>query len=260
VILFAPRADQAYTTAIGFIIGSILTVALAATLLFAVFPNVETFVTFSVIIGFVLVPVGTALALQWQPAIFTGIVTVLIPLMAPTNPMSYDPQQYYNLAMGVVVGAGAAAFSFRLLPPLSPAYRARRLLALALRDLRRLATGPLPDTPQEWQQRMLARMAALPDQAQPVQRSWQVATLSVGTKIIQLRHLCHGFGPSPDLWTALEAVSRGDGALATAKLNAIDAALSSRTDDAALRARGLILAISDALTQHAAYFDAGAAA
>ena len=32
VILFAPRADQAYTTAIGFLIGSILTVAIAATI------------------------------------------------------------------------------------------------------------------------------------------------------------------------------------------------------------------------------------
>jgi uncharacterized membrane protein YccC len=260
VILFAPRADQAYTTAVGFIIGSVLTVALAATLLFAVLPNIETFVTFGLIMWFVLVPVGTALALQWQPAVFTGIVTVLIPLLAPTNPMSYDPQQYYNLAMGVVVGAGAGAFSFRLLPPLSPAYRARRLLALALRDLRRLATAPLPDTTEHWEQRMYARLALLPDEAQPVQRAWQVATLSVGVKIIQLRHLCHRLGLSSDLWAALEAVSRGDGALATAKLAEIDATLTSRSNEEALRARGLILAISDALTQHAAYFDAGAPA
>src|SRR6516165_3463873 len=35
VTLFAPRADQAYTTAIGFMIGSIFTVAIAATLNFA---------------------------------------------------------------------------------------------------------------------------------------------------------------------------------------------------------------------------------
>ena len=51
-ILFAPRADQAYTTAIGFMIGSVLTVAIAATLHFAVLPNVETFAGFSLIIGF----------------------------------------------------------------------------------------------------------------------------------------------------------------------------------------------------------------
>ena len=258
VILFAPRADQAYTTAIDFMIGSVLTVAVVATLLFAALPNVETFVSFSLIIGLVLVPVGTVLALQWRPAIFTGMVTVFIPLLAPTNPMSYDPQQYYNTAMTIVVGAGAAAFSFRLLPPLSPATRARRLLALALRDLRRRAMGPLPDTPHDWEQRMYARFALLPDAAQPVQRSRLAAALSVGMNIIQLRHLRHRLGLSPDLEAAFEAVARGDLATATAKLAAVDAALTSRPGEEALRARGLILAISDALTQHAAYFDAGA--
>src|SRR5262252_4387428 len=64
-ILLAPRADQAYSAAIGFMIGSIVAVAVVAILLFAALPNVETFATFSLIIGLVLVPVGTALALQW---------------------------------------------------------------------------------------------------------------------------------------------------------------------------------------------------
>jgi uncharacterized membrane protein YccC len=258
VILFAPRAEQAYTIAIGFMIGSLLTVAVVATLLFAVLLNIETFAGFGLIIGFVLVPVGTALARQWQPAIFTGMVTVFIPLLAPTNPMSYDPQQYYNTAMTIVAGAGAATFSFRLLPPLSPAYRARRLLALTLRDLRRLVTGPLPGTPQDWEQRMYARFALLPDEAQPLQRAWLMAAYSVGAKTIRLRHLCHRFSLSPDLEAALQAVARGDGATATAKLAAVDAALTSRPGEAALRARGLILAISYALAQHAAYFNAGA--
>ena len=85
VILFAPRADQAYDTAMGFMIGSILTACITATLKFAVLPNVETFAGFSLIIGFVLVPVGAFLALQWQPAIFTGMVTPFVPLLAPAN-------------------------------------------------------------------------------------------------------------------------------------------------------------------------------
>src|SRR5262249_46832714 len=95
-ILFAPRADQAYAAAIGFLIGSILMVAVAAIVKFAVLPNVETFVGFGLIAGVVLVPVGAFLALQWQPAIFTGMVTAFIPLLAPSNPMSYDTQQFYN--------------------------------------------------------------------------------------------------------------------------------------------------------------------
>ena len=144
MILFSARAEQAYSIAMGFMIGAFWPLALVATLLFAVLPNIETFAGFSLIIGFVLVPLGTVFALQWQPAIFTGMVTVLVPLLAPTNPMSYDQQQYYNTALTIIAGAGAAAISFRLMPPLSPAYRARRLLALTLRDLRRLATGPIP--------------------------------------------------------------------------------------------------------------------
>ena len=258
VILFSARAEHAYGIAIGFIIGTLLAVALVATLLFAVLPNIETFAGFSLIIGFVLVPVGTVFALQWQPAIFTGMVTVFVPLLAPANPMSYDQQQYYNTALTIVAGAGAAAISFRLLPPLSPAYRARRLLASTLRDLRRLATGPLPATPRNWEQRMYARFALLPDQAEPLQRSWLTAALSAGSKIIELRHLCGGAGLSLDLGAALEAVARGNSATASAKLADIDAALSSHPGDAALRARGLILAISEALTEHTRYFDTGA--
>jgi uncharacterized membrane protein YccC len=184
VSLFAPRADQAYTTAIGFLIGSILTVAIAATIKFAVLPKVETFVGFSLIIGFVLVPVGAFLALQWQPAIFTGMVTAFVPLLAPTNQMSYDTQQFYNAAIAIVVGVGAAAFSFRLLPPLSAAFRTRRLLTFTLRDLRRLATDPTPDTSNAWEGRMYGRLSVLPDQEQPLQRSALMAAVSVGTQII----------------------------------------------------------------------------
>ncbi len=258
VTLFAARADQAYTTAIGFLIGSILTVAITATLKFAVLPNVETFAGFSLIIGLALVPVGAFLALQWQPAIFTGIVTPFVPMLAPTNPMSYDTQQFYNSALAIVAGVGAGAFSFRLLPPLSPTFRTRRLLALTLRDLRCLATGPIPDTPKDWEDHVYGRFAALPDQAQPLQRSQLMAAFSLGTEIIQLRRICRRFDLGPGPYAALEAFARGDCAMATEKLAELDAALASRPGAAELRARGLILAISGTLTQHSAYFDAGA--
>jgi uncharacterized membrane protein YccC len=260
VILFAPRAEQAYAIGIGFMIGSVLTVVIVATLLFAALPNVETFATFSLIIGLVLVPVGTVFALQWQPAIFTGMITVFFPLLAPTNPMSYDPQQYYNAALAIVPGVGVAVLSFRLLPPLSPAYRTRRLLALTLRDLRRLATGPIPRTPDDWEGRMYGRFAALPDQAQPLQRSQLMATFSVGSEIIQLRHIASRLELESALDSALDALAQGESAIAVERLASVDQMLASRpgTAPAVLRARGLILAISASLTQHAACFDAGA--
>jgi hypothetical protein len=83
-----------------------------------------------------------------------------------------------------------------------------------------------------------------------------LAAFSVGTDIIQLRHICRRFDLGSHLDAALEAFARGSCATATARLADVDRALASRFG--ALRARGLVLAISEALTQHAAYFDAGA--
>jgi len=163
--------------------------------------------------------------------------------------------QFYNAALAIVAGLCAAALSFRLMPPLSPVFRTRRLLALTLRDLRRLATGPIPHTPDDWEDRMYGRLSVLPDAAEPLQRSQLLAALSLGTEIIQLRRMDLG----SELDEALEAVASGDSAIATARLARLEQALAARPGAAALRARGLILAISDALTQHAAYFDAGAA-
>jgi uncharacterized membrane protein YccC len=160
--------------------------------------------------------------------------------------------------LAIVAGVGAAALSFRLVPPLSPAFRTRRLLALTLRDLRRLAVGPIPRTPDDWQSRMYGRLAVLPDAAEPLQRSQLVAALSVGNEIIQLRNIARRLDLGPELDAALEALARGDSAIATARLARFDDALAGRPGATALRARGSILAMSEALTQHAAYFDAGA--
>jgi hypothetical protein len=85
-----------------------------------------------------------------------------------------------------------------------------------------------------------------------------MAAFSVGTEIIQLRHTCHRLDLSADLDGALDAVGRGNCAMATAKIAALDAALTSSSNTAALRARSHVLALSQALTQHSSYFEAGA--
>src|SRR6266481_2968416 len=147
VILFSPRADQAYTTTMSFMIGTGLTAALAAVVKFAVLPGVTTFAGFNLAIGLVLVPAGALMVQSWQTPMFTAMAGNFVPLLAPANQMSYDTQQFYNAALAIVAGVGAGALSFRLLPPLSPALRTRRLLALSLRDMRRLAAGAIRWTP-----------------------------------------------------------------------------------------------------------------
>ena len=58
VILFAPRADEAYTRAVSFMVGNSLAAVGAAIIAFAVLPKVETFAGFSIVIGAYLIPVG----------------------------------------------------------------------------------------------------------------------------------------------------------------------------------------------------------
>jgi uncharacterized membrane protein YccC len=260
VILLSPRADQAYAAAMSFTAGIVLANVFAAIITFAVLPNTETFAAFSLAIGLVMVPAGALIAQPWQTAMFTALAAFgFLSLVAPANPMRYDQQEFYNSALAIVAGASAGALSFRLLPPLSPAFRTRRLMALTLRDLRRLATGPIPRTPDDWEGRVYGRLSVLPDAAEPLQRSLLLAALSMGTDIIQLRRIARRLDLGSDLDAALDSVARGDCGIATARLARLDQALAALPGAAALRARGLILAISEALTQHSAYFDAGAA-
>ena len=163
VILLALRADHAYDAAIVYMLGTGLAVAFAALVKFAVLPQVVTYFGFSLIIGLYLVPTGALIAQPRHPALFTAMAANFVPLLAPTNEMNYDTEQFYNGALAIVAGLTAATLSFRLIPPLSPAFRSRRLLALTLRDLRRLAMGPIPRTPADWQGHIYGRLSALPD-------------------------------------------------------------------------------------------------
>ena len=260
VILFAQRADQAYATVISFMVGVALSAVFAAIVEFAVLPGVATFAGFSLAIGLVLVPAGALMAQPWQTVMFVGLTANFIPLLAPANQMSYDTQQFYNGALAIVAGVGVAALVFRLLPPLSPALRSRRLLALTLRDLRRLTSGPIPRTANEWQGRVYSRLSVLPEQAEPVQRAQLMAALSVGTEIIRLRRIAHRFDRDVELDAALHAVAKGDSSAAVERLTRLDQSVAALPNTrpgarARLRARSSILAMSEALVQHAAYFD-----
>jgi uncharacterized membrane protein YccC len=264
VILFSPTADQAYANAKTRLLGICLTAALAAIFKFAVLPGSETFVGLAISIGLVLIPAGALSALSWQAAIFGSIASWFVPLVTPANPITYDTLQFYNSALAIVAGAGAAALAFRLLPPLSPGLRTHRLLAFSLRDLRRLTTGPIPWTANEWEGRVYSRLSELPEQAEPLQRAQLLAALAVGTEIIRLRRVARRFELQPELDAALDALAGGDSSAAIERLGGLDqmlAALSISRPGARirLRARGSILAMSEALAQHAAYFDSGAA-
>jgi uncharacterized membrane protein YccC len=264
VILLAPRADQAYAAGIAFLLGTLLNVVLTATIAFAVLPGsgAETFAAFSLVIGLCLVPIGALLVQArqpWQIGMFTAMTMTFMPLLAPTNRMVYDTVQFYNGTVAIVAGIGVALLSFRLLPPLSPPYRTRRLLALTLRDLRRLASGR---TYRDWFGHIGGRLVTIPDTATPLQRARLLAALSVGSEIISLRHIVHRLSLDADLDPVLAAMAQGDTASATAHLAGLDAALAAQAAtgadmQAVLRARGSIRVVSETLAVHAPYFEAG---
>src|SRR6202051_2794689 len=262
VILFAQRADQAYATVMSFMVGVALSAVFAAIVEFAVLPGGAAFAGFSLAIGLVLVPAGTLMVQPWQTVIFVAMTANFIPLLAPANQMSYDTQQFYNAALAIVAGVGVAALAFRLLPPLSPALRTRRLLALTLRDLRRLPTGRIPQNSDNWESRIYSRLSALPEHAEPLQRAQLMAALSVGTEIIRLRRVAHRFDLQVEIDAALDAVAKGNSSAAAERLARLDQRLAALPNTgpgarARLRARSNILAMSEALGQHAAYFDSG---
>jgi hypothetical protein len=93
-----------------------------------------------------------------------------------------------------------------------------------------------------------------------LQRSQLMAAFSVGSMMIQLRHIASRLELDTALDSALEALAQGQSAIAVERLASVEKMLASRPGaaSAVLRARGLILAVSAALTPHAAYFDAGA--
>jgi uncharacterized membrane protein YccC len=268
VLLLSPKGDLAYGGSLAFALGTAGAVVCAAAIKFAVLPALQTFPAFCVALGLFFLPAGFAVAVSRQPmvsAVLTAMAFNFNPLLAPTNEMNYDTTQYYNSALAIVVGCGVAPLAFWLLPPLSPALRVRRLLALTSRDLRRLAIAPVLPTPDYWESRIYSRLTALPDQATPLQRAQLLAALSVGTEIIGLRQMATHLGTIAELDAGLNEIALGHSTEAIAKLRQFDERLASTRETGteatmALRERGRILVISEALAEHGAYFDAGAPA
>lgn len=257
VILHAPRAHQAYAAAISFAAGCFLAVVFAAIIAFAVLPGLKGFAAFCIALSLYLVPVGALSAQPWQRSMFVAMASYFSAFLGAANQMTYDTLHFYNVALGIVAGAGAAAMSFRLLPPLSPAFRARRLQMLTLHDLRRLAMGR---TFSDWEGHIHDRLSAMPQEATPLQRAEVLAAMSLGTEIIRLRPIAGQFGLGARLEVPLSAVAQGRIAAAIGHFIRLDEALESYANShpEAMRVRGSMIAISEVLTQHADYFDSGA--
>jgi len=256
-ILFSPRNDDAYDAVLGFAIGTMLAAGVAGIVNFAVLPAFTGFLGFAFVIAAVLTPLGALSATSWWKSGFIGMATNFIPLLGPSNLPSYDIAGFLNGALAILAGTVVAALAIRLVPPLSPAYRTRRLLDRVRRDLRRIAAGRRRPDRGAWTATVSQLLGALPAQATALQRAQLIAALSVGDAVIYLRRphaSLDALGERKTLDAALNALARGDVASVRANLARFETAHREESRIDIVRCRVAAMVIADALGRHEAFF------
>ena len=256
VLLLAPQQERSARAALGFGLGTVFAAVLAAIMDFALLPNHETFLYLAGIMALVLVPLA---ALSTVPALAPYLVAAtmnFVPLLGPTNQISFDTASFYNSALGIVGGCLAGALALVLIPPVPKAMRADRLVELSLRDLRAVAAGRWSPTPDHWQHRIYARLIAMPEGVDPVQGSRLVAALSMGLQALRLRSLAGPDAVGDRLRAALQRLAARDVDGLLAELDAAEAGLpqpaGGRSD---LRIPTAIRVVRDVVRQHRHEFE-----
>lgn len=261
VILLSPQNEKAAGAATKFAVGTGLTALWAGVAKFALLPGQETFLGLAGVLGLTLVPLGALATVPRFALVFGPAATNFMPLLAPTNVISYDTEAFCNSALPIVVGVAAAVLAIRLIPPVPAAIRARNLLNAELTELRALATRPRTLSRDVWQVRTFRRFAAMPDDAEPVQRAWLLAALKVGSDIIRLRHLSDRSGFLPRLEACLRDVATGRIDAAVQGLAGLDgdlaAAAGGLPSRTRRRARATVMTLRETLQAHASYFANG---
>ena len=256
-VLFPLQGDRAYPAALSFLGGCVLSAVLAGALLFGVLPAVSTFPGLCLTLGLALVPLGALIAWPWQPVFFTAAAINLIPFLSLKNATSFDAVGFANTVVAILSGLAVGTILIRLIPPPSPATRTRRLLGFALADVRRLAAGRGTRSRRVWADRMVARMVALPDAAEPVERSKMASALAVGLQVIRLSTVAPRFASAAAIEAALRPLAEGRAPAALAGLEALDRELTAAAPEASIvrRLRAVVLAMSEELATYPEFFD-----
>lgn len=189
VLIFAPAGDQARVLVTDYTIGSILVVGVACGLYFGIMPSISTFPQLAVMLALFLVPVGWMQAGSWHTPLFLAMSVNLLPLIGVGNPTSYDASTFFNIALTIILGNIIGTLFFIIIPGLSPEVRACRLLALSVRDLRRLAGRPQTPDATRWTAVMTRRVEDLPPQATDEQAGSLLTLFVLGRALILLREM-----------------------------------------------------------------------
>lgn len=260
IIVFSPMADRSVKAAWGQGVGTMISVMFVAIIKFALLVNKETFLAFALVISIGIVPFAALSSVPLLAAYFIPATLNFIPLLAPSNEMTFDTLSYLNTALGLLTGCAAGGLALLLIPHLPPRIQSQRLIDLSIRDLRRLAADSKNWTLHEWQGRIYARLIAMPEAAEPVQRSYLVTTLSVGIQFIRLGRIA-AHGPiGVELSKVRESLAVGDIGMLLAALRRLDddiAAVPATVPGtrARVRARSALRAIGEAVRSHREFFE-----
>ncbi|MFG1213131.1 FUSC family protein [Xanthobacter flavus] len=227
-LIFAPAGDQARVLVTDFTIGSILVTVVGCGLYFGVMPSISTFPQLAVMLALVLVPIGLMQAGSWHTPLFLAMSINLLPLLGVGNPISYDASTFFNIALTIILGNIIGTLFFIIIPGLSPEVRARRLLALSVRDLRRLAARPQARGAARWTAVMTRRVEDLPPQATDAQASSLMTLFILGRALILLRETPAGEVESRLISSASAALAEGRVELARIAFLDMERALSER--------------------------------
>ena len=261
VVLLPLQGDLAYFQSMAFLKGCVLGSGVAAVLVFAILPRATTFPSLCLALGLPLVPLGFLLARARNPLFYFAASVNFIPMLGIANAITYDASQFWNSASAILAGIAVGAVAMLIVPPMSPAIRTSRLLALTLADLRRLAKrAPSRRWEDDWESRGLARLLAMPEQAEPVERAELVAAVSVGNEIVRLRRVAPRFISGAGVDAALQALAEGRSGDASERLKDIDRQLAAlpRAKSASrivLSLRASLLVICGQLAEYASYYD-----
>ncbi len=256
VLLLSPQQERSGSAALGFGLGTLLTACLAAIVNFALLPNHEGFFSLALILSAVLIPLA---ALSTVPVLAPYLVAAsmnFVPLVAPSNQISFDTVAFANSALGIVGGCMAGAIALTVIPPVPMMIRADRLIGLTLRDLRRMAAGRRAMTAEAWESRVYARLIALPEDVDPAFGLRLVAALSVGLQVIRLANLADQSGLlAQPIRESLRAIAAEDHTALMAGLDRVDrAAEAADHDNVMLRIRSAVQVIRDVMPRHGTDF------
>jgi uncharacterized membrane protein YccC len=259
IMIFSPMQEKSARAALGQGVGTGIAAVVASIVKFAILPGREGFLAFSLIIGAALAPLGALSSVPLLTPYFTAATLNFVPLLVPTNRMTYDAATFFNSALGLLSGCAAGGLALLLIPPVSARIRGQRLVDLSIRDLRRLAAGHRHWTLSRWQNRIYARLIALPEDAEPIQRSYLVSTLSVGLQLIRLQRLTRHGRIGAEIAEVEASLASGDLPKLRIVSGRVESEIAAIPDTkpgarGRLRARSALVGILEAVDRRSEYF------